>query len=213
MSESAGNGHGWLSRVFEPKVDFYEMMVKHAEKTLEGVEALADWIRNGATDRCQIVRDLEKDADGLRLLLEKKLVDSFVTPMDREDIYDLAARMDEVINAAKSTVREIESLEVSPENTHIAEMAGILEEGTRCLVLAFRALKNQPQEAASQATLSRKSENRFTKVYRLAMQQLFQNDDFKTVLKTREVYRSMMLIAERMDVVGEKLAHVIVKIS
>jgi uncharacterized protein Yka (UPF0111/DUF47 family) len=207
MTESPGNGHDWLARLFEPKIDFYEMMVKHAEKTLE------EWIRRGADDRCQIVRDLENEADALKLLLEKKLVDSFVTPMDREDIYDLSARMDEVINAAKSTVREIEAMEVSPEDTHMAEMAGILEEGTRCLVLSFRALKQNPQEAASQAVLSRKSENRFTKVYRLAMQQLFTYDDFKKVLKTREVYRSLMLVAERIDVVGEKLAHVVVKIT
>jgi uncharacterized protein len=213
MSESQGNGHNWLARLFEPKIDFYGMMVKHAEKTLEGVEALAEWIRRGANDRCQVVRDLENEADALKLLLEKKLVDSFVTPMDREDIYDLSARMDEVINAAKSTVREIEAMEVSPEDTHMAEMAGILEEGTRCLVLSFRALKQNPQEAASQAVLSRKSENRFTKVYRLAMQQLFTYDDFKKVLKTREVYRSLMLVAERIDVVGEKLAHVVVKIT
>jgi uncharacterized protein Yka (UPF0111/DUF47 family) len=45
------------------------------------------------------------------------------------------------------------------------------------------------------------------------MQQLFGYDDFKKVLKTREVYRSMMQVAERIDTVGEKIAHVVVKIS
>jgi uncharacterized protein len=213
MTERANNGNGWFVRLFEPKVDFHGLLVKHAEKTLEGVEALSEWIRRGANDRCQIVRDLENEADDIKMSLERKLVDSFVTPIDREDIYDLVFRMDEVINAAKSTVREIEAMDVSPEDTQMAEMAGILEEGTRCLVLSFRALKPDPQEAASQALLSRKSENRFTKVYRLAMQQLFVYDDFKKVLKTREVYRSMMQVAERIDTVGEKIAHVVVKIS
>jgi uncharacterized protein len=213
MTERANNGNGWFARLFEPKVDFHGLLVKHAEKTLEGVEALAEWIRRGANDRCQIVRDLENEADEIKMSLERKLVDSFVTPIDREDIYDLCFRMDEVINAAKSTVREIEAMDVSPEDTLMAEMAGILGEGTRCLVLSFRALKSDPQEAASQALLSRKSENRFTKVYRLAMQQLFGYDDFKKVLKTREVYRSMMQVAERIDTVGEKIAHVVVKIS
>jgi uncharacterized protein Yka (UPF0111/DUF47 family) len=209
--EPAEANGGWLAKLLQPKIDFYEMLVRHAEKTLQGVEALSEWIRNGAVGRCQIVRDLENEADSLKFDLERKLVESFVTPIDREDIYDMCARMDEVINASKSTVREIEAMDVDPEDTQMSEMAEILQEGTRCLVLAFRALKSNPPEAASQAVLSRKSENRFTKVYRLAMQKLFTYDDFKKVLKTREVYRSMMLVAERIDAVGEKVAHVIVK--
>ena len=61
--------------------------------------------------------------------------------------------------------------------------------------------------------VARKSENRFAKTYRVAMRSLFTLDDFKTLLKTREVYSCMVAAAGKIDVVGEKLVHVIVKIS
>ncbi|MBI4534411.1 MAG: DUF47 family protein [Candidatus Melainabacteria bacterium] len=203
----------WLGRILEPSTDFYGMLNRQAAKTLEGLEALDAWIGDGAEERCQTVRDLERQADELKLDLERRLVESFVTPLDREDIYDLSARMDEIINAAKSTVREIEALEISADDLYLREMSQVLVEGTRCVVQSFSWLKGDPKEASNQAFLVRKSENRFTKIYRQAMRQLFMLDDFKKVLRTREVYRSMLACAERIDIVGEKLLHVIVKIS
>lgn len=205
---------GWFPvRVFEPPIDFYALLAAQAAKTLEGMEALNAWLDDGAEERCQLVRDLEKQADELKLDLERKLVQSFVTPFDREEIYDLSGRLDEVINAAKAVVREIEALEVDPDDSFLRPMAEVLVEGARCLQLAFAALKHNPREASDQAVLARKSENRFGKIYRQAMRQLFTVDDFKKILKTREVYRYMLQGAERIDVVGEKLLHVIVKIS
>jgi uncharacterized protein len=205
--------HFWLGKLFEPEADFYLMLSKHAMKSLEGLEALQAWLEGGTEEDRQRVRDLEREADELKLELEKKLVESFVTPFDREDIYDLNARMDEVINGAKATVREIEALEITTEDSYLRDMGRILVEGTRCLCQAFENLRNNPREAANQAFLARKSENRFTKQYRQAMRELFSIDDCKEILKRREVYRSMVLTAERIDVVGEKLLHVIVKIS
>jgi len=213
MAVAKRKNFAWFNRMFEPSVDFYDMLNRQAAKTLEGMEALDQWINDGAQKRGQVVRDLERDADELKLELERKLVESFITPIDREDLYDLSARLDEVINAAKSTVREIEALEVSANDRYLQEMSQILIEGTRCLMLSFAALKCDPAEASQQAFLARKSENRFTKVYRQAMRNLFKLDDCKQILRVKEVYRSLLQAAERIDVVGEKLLHVIVKMT
>src|SRR5690348_3227265 len=97
-----------FGKVFEPKVDFYALLSQQANKTLEGMEALAEWMRSDSNERCQTVRVLEEEADQLKFQLGQKLVESFVTPIDREDIYDLSGRLDEVINAAKATLREME---------------------------------------------------------------------------------------------------------
>lgn len=203
----------WFSQAFEPRTDFFAMLNNHAVKTLEGMQALEAWLIDGASERCQRVRDLEREADEIKLDLERKLVDAFVTPFDREDIYDLSLKLDEVINSAKATVREIEAFDLSPDDYYLKEMATTLVEGTRCLVLAFSHLKSKPQEAADQATLARKAENRLTRIYRQAVRDLFALDDLKKILKTVEVYRCMVIAAEHIDSVGAKLVQVIVKIS
>lgn len=127
-------------------------------------------------------------------------------------MFDLSSRLDEVINAAKATVREIEALEIPLKNSTLREMAMTLAEGTRCLANSIYSLKDNLDEAAIQAALARKSENRFARIYRTAMRELFADDDIKAVLKTREVYRCMVVASERIDVVGEKLSLIVVKI-
>jgi len=203
----------WFSKFFAPSTNFYLLLEKQAQKTLEGIVALHSWIEEGAAERCQQVRDCEHEADKIVLDLQKKLVDSFVTPFDREDIYDLTARLDEVINAAKTTVREIEALEVSPEDESLKEMTSVLVEGTRCLARSFSALQHNLEEASQEANLARKAENRASRIYRKAMRQLFSLDDFKKIQKTKEVYRCLVQIAQRIDEVAVKVLHVIIKIG
>lgn len=205
-------GKLWFSNIFGPNIDFYALLVQQAEKTLEGVEALVFWLKDGAEERCQLVRDLEHQADDMKLDLEAQLVDSFVTPFDREDIYDLSIKLDEIINAARNTVREIEVLNPSIHSTHIMQMSEIIVDGTRSIVKAFSSLKSNPRLAAEEATQARRAENRFAKVYRQALIDLFNHEDAKEILKIREIYRCLANAADRIDQVGEKLLHVIVKI-
>lgn len=144
----------WFSRLFEPRVNFYALLNSHADTVLAGMEALEQWIHSGTKGRGQVVRDLEREADELKLDLERKLNEAFVTPFDREDIYDLSAKLDEVINAAKASVREIEALELKFQGKLESEMVATLVEGTRCLKNSFENLNKDLQEAANQATLA-----------------------------------------------------------
>lgn len=216
MGAEGGIKPKWLwGSLFELPTDFYGLLETHARKVLESVQALAAWIGSDNRDeRCQRVRDLENEADALKLELGRKLFDSFITPFDREDIFELCVRMDEVANAAKSAVREIEAYEIDPATTpNLPEMIGILEEGVSCLVRSFSSLRNNLPESSVQAGLARKAENKFTKAYRLAMTQLLRKDDIKEILKAKEVYRSLLIAAEKIDQVGERLQHAVVKMS
>jgi predicted phosphate transport protein (TIGR00153 family) len=202
----------WYTKFFSPKTDFYALLRMQSQKTLEGMGALSIWINEKSQAYCDQVIECEHQADQLVLDLDKKLVDSFITPFDREDIYDLSIRLDEVINAAKATVREVEALDISVDDYFAREMLLVLLEGTRCLNQSFIALNRNLNESAQQATFARKAENRASKLYRTAMRALFENDDFKKIEKTKELYKSLMLIAQRLDEVAAKLLHVIVKI-
>src|SRR5262249_11152366 len=144
----------WFFKLFSPKTNFYRLLDKQASITLAGIEALKTWIEEGAPGRGQKVRDYEHEADDTVLDLQKRLVDSFITPFDREDIYDLSARLDEVINAAKTTVREIEALEISTEDQFLLEMVATLSEGTRCLAQSFSHLERDLDSASQEAELA-----------------------------------------------------------
>ena len=203
----------WFSGIFEPTVDFYGLLNNQVSKTLEGVQALAKWLKEDGTDRCQVVRDMEREADEMKLDLSRKLVKSFVTPFDREDIYELSATMDEVINSAKNVVREMEAMSVTSQETRLVELAEILVEGTTFIKNSIYALRTDLALAGDQALQARKTEPRAAKVYRQAIQELLELDDFKKVFRIKEVYKVMLEGSEKINRVGEKLLHAIVKMS
>lgn len=203
----------WFSGVFEPTVDFFDLLNQQADKTMEGLNALSKWLKEDGVERCQIVRDLERQADEMKLNIENKLVVCFVTPFDREDIYGLSSSLDEVMNITKAVVREMEALSVSPEGTKLVEMSEILVEGTASLKASFEALRGNLRQAADHALQAKKTDTRTAKVYRQAMSELLEEDDIKHILRVKEIYKVMMEGAERIDRVGDYLLHAIVKMS
>jgi uncharacterized protein len=204
----------FFGQIFEPPTDFYALLNQQAAKTIEGMRALVDWLlHEDSAERCQTVRELESEADQIKLNVAKRLVESFITPIDREDIYDLSQRLDEVINGAKAIAREIEAFETKPSlHPEILEMANMLVDGTACLVASFAALRTDRLEAQKQAQAASKSFNKLSKIYRRAMRDLFHGDDIKTILRVKEVYKAMLNCGEKIDIVGERLSHAIVKL-
>lgn len=202
----------WFAGIFEPTVDFFALLSTQAAKTTEGVEALALWLKNEPGATGQRVRELEREADEMKYSLARKLEDSFVTPIDREDIYELSLSLDEVINSAKDVVRAMEAFDVQAEE-HLADMSQVLLEGTRFLKDSIDSMKSDSKLAAQKAQAARKEENKFSKKYRNAMRELFAQDDLKLILKVNEVYKTMMVGANHLDRVGEKVLHVLVKLD
>ena len=101
-----------LGRILGTKreVDFFDVLLAQAEKTLSGCQSLLRFLEEDA-DPEELDR-LEKEADDIRRILIDELNQTFITPIDREDIFDLSRAIDDVIDHARNTVKEMEIFEV-----------------------------------------------------------------------------------------------------
>ena len=93
------------------KSQFFEILSRQAAKTLEGLEALWNFAENGTKENANLVRNVEREADELRRILIQELDQTFVTPLDREDIYNLSRAIDDVVDdilAARAAKKELE---------------------------------------------------------------------------------------------------------
>jgi len=91
------------------------MLSDQASKTLEGIEALGEFVENQNQKNANRVKEIEKEADELRRVLVEELHKTFITPMDREDIYALSRAIDDIVDYANSTVDEMEIYEVASD--------------------------------------------------------------------------------------------------
>src|SRR5919201_869409 len=199
-----------LRRVFRPRPDgdFIKLLQAQAAKTLEGLRALEQYARDGDAVTAEKVRVAEAEEDELRRILIDELNRSFVTPIDREDIFALSRALDDVLDYAYTTVDEMEILKVEPDD-HVYRMARVLREGAEELDLAVQTLKTRPQVANDHAVRAKLTEKQAEKAYREALVHLFDGitaiEDVVYVLKMREVYRHLSNAADR----GEEAANVI----
>jgi uncharacterized protein Yka (UPF0111/DUF47 family) len=85
----------------KPRQDkFLQLLIQQAEITLEGMDALESYMKKRSDKHASSVVQAEKDADEVRRILIDNLNRTFVTPIDREDIFALSRAIDDVMDYA-----------------------------------------------------------------------------------------------------------------
>src|SRR3989304_10636276 len=109
---------------------FIELLIKQAEYAVEGLQTLLKYVRERDAALAQRGSEIEKEADETRRILIDELNRTFVTPLDREDIFALSLTVDDILDYAFTTVEEMSLLKVQP-NQFIERMVSLLTDAAR----------------------------------------------------------------------------------
>ena len=202
---------------FKPRQDkFLQSLIEQAEITLQGMNALESYMKKRSDKHAVAVRKAEKDADEVRRILIDDLNRTFVTPIDREDIFALSRAIDDVMDYGYATVEEMSILDVEP-NDYLRRLVSLLQDAADELHLAMLRLKDNPGVASEHATRAKALENRVERVYREAVADLFSGpEDLHPVmemLKLRELYRRLSNCADRGDEAANVIHDIVVKMT
>jgi uncharacterized protein Yka (UPF0111/DUF47 family) len=220
-----------VDRVFPRMPDFYGLIDAQCEQMCRSMEVFVRFMESGEVALGEQVRAMEKEGDDLKARHIAVLNRAFATPMDREDIYRAIVTIDEILNYAKTTVREMEALEIKPD-AHTAEMARLIRDGSQALRDGYAKLSTKPMEAEEFAALARKGERNTEKVYRVALAELFSAAEHVDALrsrakgaeaaamlyvievfKRREIYRHLSNGADRLEHAASVLHDIVVQIA
>lgn len=202
-----------LAKIILPhKANFYKLLHNQAEKTAEGMEALADFMKTKDWLYAEKVNELEKEADMKRRLLLDELDKTFITPFEREDIYNLSKAIDDIIDYGDSTVDEMKIFNIEPTD-ELLEIAEVLHEVAVSISDAVKNMENNRDLAWEYSAKVKALENHVEYLYRNSLVSLFENDDVKYILKMREIYRHLSNCADKGDLAADAIGHILVKIS
>ncbi|MCF7984804.1 MAG: DUF47 family protein [Thiohalocapsa sp.] len=220
-----------VDRVFPRMPDFYGLINAQCELVCEAMDVFVAFMQTGDVAKGEQVRGMEKAGDELKAKNMEVLSRAFATPMDREDIYRAIVTIDEILNYAKTTVREVEALNIKPD-AYMADMAALLRDGSNALREGYAKLSSHPAAADTDAAAARKAERNTEKVYRAALAELFDAEEHIAALgkdadnaqteamryvieifKRREVYRHLSNAADRMEHAGGVLHDIVVQIA
>ena len=195
---------------------FVNLLVQQAALTLEGLDHLKAYMENNTPADAEKVNDLEKEADEVRRILIDELNKTFITPMDREDIFALSRSIDDVLDYAHTTVDEMVILKVKPTQ-HMSRIASLLRDAAFEIHLAVQRIEENPKVATEHAQRAKALENRVESVYREALAELFSGPEdvhhIVRMLKKREVYRHLSNAADQGDQAANIIADIVVKMT
>ncbi len=206
-----------MLRIFKRKEDnFISLIRQQAELTLKGFEALKNYMETRNPEKAAELAATEKEADEVRRILIEELNRTFVTPIDREDIFALSRAIDDMVDYADSTIHEMEVLKVNPTE-HMRRIVSLLRDAASEIYLATQRLKDHPGVSMEHAQRAKALENRIETVYREALAELFSGpEDVSHVikmLKKREVYRHLSNAADRGDEAANLISDIVVKMT
>ncbi len=202
----------WFRRRSKPD-QFMKLICEQAHHTQRGMDVLLEYIREPSEAKAVAIHAIEKDADEVRRILIDELNHSFVTPIDREDLHRAIINLDEIINSCKTIVVEMDSdLLGTKADKHCIEMAAYLKEGAVSIAAGYGRLGSNPKGGRADADKAEKAVKKFTRSYRRALAELFNDNDFHHIFRRKEIYNQLLGAADRLNVCNSTLLDIVVKL-
>ena len=194
---------------------FYEHFTAAARNLVAGGHLLHQLLSNDS-DRVALakqMRDVEHSSDEITHTVMRQLNSTFVTPFDREDIYRLANRLDDVMDhmeAAADLVVLYELDALPPEYLRVVEIIQAAAELTAEAMPRLRGLKDLRAYLIEVNRL----ENEADQIYRRTVAHLFGGTfDALTALKLKDVADELEAAADALEDVADTVETIAVKES
>jgi predicted phosphate transport protein (TIGR00153 family) len=197
---------------------FVGMLIEQTRITADGLKLLEKWLSKTELKEKAIdqMRAKEIEADEVRRILIDELHNTFITPLDREDIFMLSLYVDDILDYCYTTVEEMQLLRIDADE-HLMDMVKLTREATEEIEMAFNTIFSNPRVSGEHAKRAKKIENEVEHLYRVAIGDLFTKaKDFgplMEMLRRREVYRHVSNMADQADKAADILGMVVMKLT
>ena len=194
---------------------FYDLFAQSAQHLVRGAGLLAEMLGEG-NDRegiAQRMRDAEHQADESTHELIRRVNQTFVTPFDREDIYNLASGLDDVMDFMEEAVDLVLLYEVETLPDGVAEQVEVIQRCAELTADAMPRLKTMRDLEEYWIEINR-LENAGDKSYRRILAKLFGGKyEALEVLKLKDIVDSLEAAIDAFERVANIVEQIAVKES
>src|SRR6266498_3179953 len=195
---------------------FFDCFSQAAENLVKGTALLSELVLPDADVQSVSERlvELEHDSDAITHELYKRINKSFVTPFDREDIYRLGSRLDDVMDHLEAVgsllyLYGLTSMPALPREMH--QMVNVLDQQARLTVEGMDRLRTM-RDLKEYWVRCNELENEGDRAYRMLLVRLFSGEyDALSVLKMKEVADELEAACDAFEHVAHTVETIAVK--
>lgn len=191
-------------RLLPHDVSFFTHFEQQGKKTLEGCRAFLEMVENpnDLDSRAERVKQIEHECDEITHAVVAGLHKTFITPIDRNDIYRLITKMDDIMDMVEAAADRLALYDVREMTKEVVDLA-------RCLVSSAEhvlgAVSGIRELDASNGILQHcveinRLENVADSILRGALARLFREEkDPIAVIKWKEIYETLESATDRCE--------------
>jgi uncharacterized protein len=194
---------------------FYDLFTLSANQHVKGAALLVEMLADGA-DRLRIaeqMREQEHLADEATHDIIRRVNKTFVTPFDREDIYDLASNLDDVMDEMEEAVDLVLLYDVRTLPAEVAEQVEVIQRCAELTAEAMPRLQSMAQLEEYWIEVNR-LENQGDRTYRRILARLFSGEyEALEVLKLKGIVDSLEGAIDAFEKVANTVEQIALKES
>lgn len=208
-----------LMRWLKPReMVFYDLLESAAANAYQASQLFDREIRSNDPARFAELRrqmkDLEHAGDDLTREIMDRLNQTFVTPIDREDIMQLAHALDDVVDAIHAVCERLILYRIAHVLPAVTEISSIIVEGSGELLHLIRSLRNMSNQKEIRDRIRRVHtlENKADSIYHTALAQIFEDPkDPIELIKWKELLNRIEDATDKIELVAKVVGSTVMK--
>ncbi|MBP6659613.1 MAG: DUF47 domain-containing protein [Chitinophagales bacterium] len=208
-------------KLFQPKDKiFHDLFEQTAEIAVNTSEVFLQAMKETGEKRFEILAQtghLEHQADDLAHNLYVELSKNFITPFDREDIHELAAAMDDVVDYIDEVGNKMKNYDFTEFNEHVLKIAELNNDSVKELrnaIFGLRDMKNL-HKVTDSCLKVHGYESKVDLLYNQAMGELVRNnkDNPVKIIVMKDLYEELELASDKCQDASNVIESIVIKYS
>ncbi|HXU02553.1 MAG TPA: DUF47 family protein [Polyangia bacterium] len=205
-------------RLLPHDASFFAHFEHQGKKTVEGCRAFLEMVEQPGNmeTRAERVKQIEHECDEITHAVVESLHKTFITPIDRNDIYTLITKMDDIMDFVEAAADRLALYALPTMTKEVADLARCLVQSAEHVLGAVSSIRDlgKPNGILQHCIEINRLENVADGLLRSALARLFREEnDPIAVIKWKEIYETLESATDRCEDVANIIEGVVLENS
>ena len=204
--------------LFPKEKIFFRMLNDAAENSMNGVKIFSEFVnnfpkldKNKKKEYLNKIEEIEGRGDKIIHVINERLNNAFITPIDKEDIHQLSMILDDIIDLVYGATKQIVLYDLNKMDRYVLELTKIIEEGVKEVIVLVSYI-SKTEFAKKNSVKIHWLENEADAIYQKAMVELYNSKKNPVeLIKLKDVYFNLELVTDKIEDVSDVIQNVIIK--
>ena len=205
-------------RLLPHDASFFAHFENQGKKTVEGCRAFLEMVEqaDNLESRAERVKQIEHECDEITHAVVEGLHKTFITPIDRNDIYTLITKMDDIMDFVEAAADRLALYDIPTMTKEVGDLARCLVQSAEHVLGAVSSIRylGKPNVILQHCIEINRLENVADGLLRSALARLFREEkDPIAVIKWKEIYETLESATDRCEDVANIIEGVVLENS